>query len=159
MQNSIEFSILKTYLKNNKLRYTNERERILKAILKLDDHFGAEELFIEIKKSNRNIVLATVYNTLELLTECGLLNRYRFGRDHYRYEKTSKKPQHYHLICLTCGKITEYISNELSILQTQISQSKKFYIKQSSLQIYGVCNKCQKVKSDDPKKIHTTFKV
>ncbi|RCK77715.1 MAG: Ferric uptake regulation protein FUR [Ignavibacteriae bacterium] len=143
MNTPIEFEILKKHLKERNLRYTREREKILKSVLFMKDHFNAEELYITLKKQYKNVALATVYNTLELLTDCGILNRYRFGTDHYRYEKTLDKPSHYHLICLNCGKITEFNSNDLSQIENIISKKRNFFIKYSSLQIFGICDECQ----------------
>ncbi len=144
MNSSPEFEILKKHLKEKKLRYTREREKILKSIIQMKGHFDAEELYFNIKKQYKNVVLATVYNTLDLLTACGILNRYRFGTDHYRYEKILNKPNHYHLICLNCGKITEFTSNDIAQIEVKISRSRNFLIKNSSLQIFGICNECQK---------------
>ncbi len=134
---------LSLYIKDKNLRNTPERFNILKAIFKTDDHFDAEELFMSLKKKERKISFATVYNTLDLLVKCGIISKYRFGSDHFRYEKSFGKPRHHHLICLQCGDIIEFISNELSETEKKISIQKKFTIKNSTLQIFGTCNNCR----------------
>jgi Fur family ferric uptake transcriptional regulator len=87
---------------------------------------------------------ATVYNTLDLLKECGLVSKYRFAENTSRYEKAFGRPQHHHLICLECGDIIEFMNGHLDTLQEEVCSEKDFTQQSSTLQIFGTCSKCRK---------------
>jgi Fur family ferric uptake transcriptional regulator len=87
---------------------------------------------------------ATVYNTLDLLQECGLVSKYRFAEKMSRYEKAFGRPQHHHLICLECGDIIEFVNDHLDTLQDEVCGEKGFTPQSSSLQVFGTCSKCKK---------------
>ena len=88
---------------------------------------------------------ATVYNTLELLQECGLVSKYRFAENTSRYEKAFGRPHHHHLICLECGDIIEFVNERLERIQVDVCSEKNFKAQSSSLQIFGTCSKCKKI--------------
>jgi Fur family transcriptional regulator, ferric uptake regulator len=135
--------LLKQYIKENNLRSTTERNNILSEILNLPGHFNAEELYKTLKRKNERIVLATVYNTLDLLVSAGILAKYRLGADHTYYEKAIDKPGHHHLVCLMCGEIIEFVADPLSDYEMRIAKKNNFQIQNSTHQIFGKCQKCQ----------------
>jgi Fur family transcriptional regulator, ferric uptake regulator len=134
---------LSAYLKEKKLRPTRERFVLLQEIMQLDKHFDAEELFSTLSAKGLKASRATVYNTLDLLVECGLISRYRFGENHSRYEKAFGRPRHDHLICIECGDIIEFVNEKLDKIQKEVCKKKKFKHHNSTLQIFGICYKCQ----------------
>jgi Fur family transcriptional regulator, ferric uptake regulator len=144
MGNNSTADILQNYIKEKKLRSTPERGHILNEVMKLDGHFNAEELFKIVQKKNEKIVLATVYNTLDLLVSAGILTKYRVGAEHSYYERALDKPGHHHLICLECGNIIEFMADNLSDYELKIAKQKKFQIQNSTHQIFGKCGQCQK---------------
>ena len=87
---------------------------------------------------------ATVYNTLDLLQECGLVSKYRFAENSSRYEKAFGRPHHHHLVCLQCGDIIEFVNDRLNRIQEDVCSEKNFVPQSSSLQIFGTCAKCRK---------------
>src|SRR5437867_1591314 len=111
--------------------------------MQTNGHFDADELFASLSGKGMKVSRATVYNTLDLLVDCGLISRYRFGENHSRYEKAFGKPRHDHLICLECGDIIEFMSDKLDKIQREVCEEKKFKQRNSSLQIFGICAKCQ----------------
>ncbi|MEK7819443.1 MAG: Fur family transcriptional regulator [Bacteroidota bacterium] len=133
----------KKYLKSNDYRVTPERFEVLEAILQKDGHFDADELFLKMKTNESKVSRATVYNTLDLLQECGIISRYRFGENHSRYEKAIGRPHHDHLICLECGDIIEFVNQKLLKIQKDVCKENNFKSTNSTLQIFGKCNKCQ----------------
>ncbi|HUL43436.1 MAG TPA: transcriptional repressor [Bacteroidota bacterium] len=137
---------LAKYLAEKKLRSTRERLVLLEEIMKTNDHFDADELFAALTAKGLKASRATVYNTLDLLVDCGLISKYRFGENHSRYEKAFGKPRHDHLICLECGDIIEFVSEKLDKLQKEVCEGKKFLLQNSTLQIFGICAKCQSKK-------------
>jgi Fur family ferric uptake transcriptional regulator len=132
------------YLKTGSYRITPERNIILEAVMNYDGHFDADELFLQVKTSGQKVSRATVYNTLDLLQECGLISKYRFGENHSRYEKAFGRPHHHHLICMECGDIIEFVSDKIEKIQKEICNENKFKVQTSTLQIFGICSKCQK---------------
>lgn len=137
--------ILTRYLRENgNLRSTASRFAVLDAVLETQGHFDAESLYYRIITSGVKISKATVYNTLDLLQSCGLVSRYRFAENASRYEKAFGRPQHHHLICLSCGDITEFVSEKLDQIQAEVCRDKNFHPRSSTLQVFGTCTRCQR---------------
>jgi Fur family transcriptional regulator, ferric uptake regulator len=131
------------YLKAAKFKITPERFQVLDTVLATEGHFDADELFLHLKTSGSKVSRATVYNTLDLLQDCGIVTRYRFGENHSRYEKTFDKPHHDHLICLECGDIIEFVSDRISKIQNDVCEKNNFKPQSTTLQIFGICSRCQ----------------
>lgn len=134
---------LSQYLADKKLRPTRERFLLLEEIMKTIGHFDADTLHASLIAKGLKASRATVYNTLDLLVECGLISKYRFGESQSRYEKAFGRPRHDHLICLECGDIIEFVSQKLERIQQEVCQENKFRLQNSTLQIFGTCSKCQ----------------
>ena len=134
---------LAQYLKEKNLRPTRERFLLLDEIMRTDGHFDADELFAMMNGKKLKASRATVYNTLDLLVDCGLISKYRFGDSHSRYEKAFGRPRHDHLICLNCGDIIEFVNGGLDKMLRDVCEEKKFKHQNSTLQIFGICSKCQ----------------
>jgi Fur family ferric uptake transcriptional regulator len=143
MQTNAARETLTRYLNEKKLRSTKERFQILDEILKTNGHFDADELYSTLSRKGVKASRATVYNTLDLLVACGLISRYRFGENHARFEKAFGRPRHDHLICLECGDIIEFVNDRLEKIQQEVCEQKHFHQRNSTLQIFGVCSKCQ----------------
>lgn len=137
---------LSQYLKEKNLRPTRERFLLLDEIMRTNGHFDADELFASLNGKNLKASRATVYNTLDLLVDCGLISKYRFGEGNSRYEKAFGKARHDHLICLDCGDIIEFVHERLEKILREVSEEKKFKHRNSTLQIFGICAKCQSKK-------------
>lgn len=125
-------------------RATPERFAILDAVLQSQGHFDAESLYYRLVSNGVKVSKATVYNTLELLLDCGLVSKYRFAEKTSRYEKAYGRPHHHHLICLHCGEIIEFVNTRLERIQDEVCAEKNFKAQSSTLQIFGTCAKCKK---------------
>lgn len=137
--------ILEKYLKSSgKHRATSERYAILDAIVGTQGHFDAEGLYFRLIAGGMKVSKATVYNTLELLQNAGLVSKYRFAEGSSRYEKSIGRPHHHHLVCLQCGDIIEFVNDRLERLQEEVCSDRKFTPQSSSLQIFGTCSRCRK---------------
>jgi Fur family ferric uptake transcriptional regulator len=137
--------ILTQYLrKQGKLRATPSRYAVLETVLQTQGHFDAEGLYYRMISQGLRISKATVYNTLELLQDCGLVSKYRFAENTSRYEKAYGKPHHHHLICLGCGDILEFVNDRLETIQEEVCKQNEFAPQSSSLQIFGTCKRCSK---------------
>ena len=133
--------IFREFLKNGSNRITPERFEILDAALEYNGHFSADELFIEMKKKNSRISRATVYNTLDLLAQCGLLSTRNFGDNMKRFESNFKKQMHHHLICIDCGRILEFTSKGLDKIEQQVCGDLNFLPSSYSFNIFARCKK------------------
>lgn len=145
MDTQAAHEILTKYLKTQgKLRATPERFAILDEVLQTQGHFDAESLYYRLITGGVKVSKATVYNTLELLQNCGLVSRYRFAENTSRYEKAFGRPHHHHLICLECGDIIEFVSDKLERIQNEVCGEKDFKAQSTTLQIFGSCSRCRK---------------
>ena len=135
----------KKILKNKHLKYTIQREIILKILYNNDKHFTPEELYIKIKEEypGLNIGIATIYRTLNLLEESNIITSISFGQSGKKYE-IAVKPHHDHLICDICGKIIEFEDKEIERRQEEIAVKYDFLIKSHILQLHGICKECRK---------------
>jgi Fur family transcriptional regulator, ferric uptake regulator len=135
---------LKKIVKQKGLKYTEQREIVLSVLLNAEDHLTAEEVYNEIKKEHpeSNIGIATVYRALSFLEEVDLITSIAFGTDGKKYESNAKS-HHDHLICTQCGKIIEFMDDEIEKRQDKIAKKNKFKITSHSMQLYGTCETCQ----------------
>jgi len=135
---------LKKIVKQKGLKYTEQREIVLNILIHAEDHLTAEEVYNEIKSndSDSNIGIATVYRALSFLEEVDLITSINFGTDGKKYESNAKS-HHDHLICTQCGKIIEFLDDEIEKRQERIAKKNKFKITSHSMQLYGLCSDCQ----------------
>ena len=140
-------------LRNQGFRVTLPRQVILDTLFKAKGHLSAEDIYFRIHPLYQGIGLTTVYRTLELLTQMGLISRFDFGDRRARYEfiKTGRESNHHHhLVCTNCGRVidyTDFIDEEVELLnQTEKELSKKYHFEITNhlIQFYGLCDRCKK---------------
>ncbi|HHT9119873.1 MAG TPA: Fur family transcriptional regulator [Candidatus Hypogeohydataceae bacterium YC41] len=132
------------YLKSKGLRFTTERQVILNWVFKSHKHFEAEDLLMDIRQSGERVSKATIYRTLNLLVNCGLLREVIFGEKHSHYEHVHGDEHHDHLVCNGCGKIIEFTEEEIERLQDAVCLRYRFLPASHRLQIQGLCHGCQR---------------
>lgn len=138
------------FLQTRDLKYTQQRRTILREALKSKDHFTADE-FLEIaKKQDRTISKATLYRTLILLTESGILEEHDFGNGRRSYEQKTGHGHHDHLICVRCQKILEFQNDEIEAIQDRIAAQRGFRILFHSHKLFGHCRECAAKAAADP---------
>ena len=133
----------KQTIKGLGLKYTPPREKVFKAILNTKGHFEIEQLVHKIQAKNINVSRATVYRTLDILKELGYVREVIKYKNKTIYE-INLKEHHDHLICSKCGKIIEFHSNKIEELQDKICREYNFKPEFHRLEIFGLCEKCQK---------------
>ena len=144
---SITLAELKQKLAQNHSKLTPQRQMILQAFLNHpEEHLSAEDVHQIVKPLASDIGVATVYRTLELLSELKLLNKMDFGdgRSRYEIQKNDESHCHHHLICLSCGKVKEFEDDLLESLETAIAKKSNFTIVDHQLKFYGYCQECRK---------------
>jgi len=132
------------YLRRQNLRLTTQRQVIANVFLKYKGHVSSEELYDKVKKTDSSIGYTTVYRTLKLLNEAGLATSKSFGDGYVRFESAVQKEHHDHLICTECGKIVEFVNNQIESLQEAIAERHGFRVTNHTLDIYGLCRDCNK---------------
>ena len=135
---------LKKIVKQKGLKYTEQREIVLVILMNADGHLSAEEVYneIKIKYPDSNVGIATVYRALGFLEEVTLITSITFGSDGKKYESNANA-NHDHLICTSCGKIVEFVDDEIEKRQDRIAKKNNFKITSHSMQLYGTCSDCQ----------------
>jgi Fur family transcriptional regulator, ferric uptake regulator len=119
------------------LRMTGQR-RIIAAVLQdSDDHPDVEELYARAVALDSGISIATVYRTVKLFDEAGILDKLEFGDGRARYEDAERE-HHDHLIDLNSGEVIEFVDEEIEALQERIAQKLGYTLKGHRLELYGV---------------------
>lgn len=132
-------------------KLTPQREAAVKVLLENEEgHLSAEDVYMLVKKKSPEIGLATVYRTLELLSELKIIQKLNFGDNVARYEFSSGEEEHHHhhLICITCGKVEEIGEDWLSPIEEKVEKEFDFEIIDHRLIFQGICSNCKINKFD-----------
>ena len=123
------------------LRKTVQRDAIVAAAFSTTEHYTAEDLLAMARRTEPSVSRATVYRTLPLLVESGVLKEMDFGRDHKIYDPNyNEHPHHNHLICTDCDKIVEFEDQHIELLEDCISKRLGFSPASKSLRIEASCD-------------------
>jgi Fur family ferric uptake transcriptional regulator len=134
------------FLAHKNLRVTAQRRAIVETVFGTDRHFTAEQLLAWSRRRDKSVSRATVYRTLSLLTESGLVREMDFGKDYKFYDPNyAAHPHHSHLICNDCDLIVEFDSDPMKKQGSEISRRLGFSLKAQRLQITGSCEELKRL--------------
>jgi Fur family ferric uptake transcriptional regulator len=142
----VERRIFQNFLVERGLKLTKEREAVLREIFSIHGHFEPEHLYLIIKGSGNKASRASVYRTLNLLVESGLVERISRTDKGSVYEHTYGHRHHDHMICTECNGVIEFYSENLEEIQNTICSKYDFSGKNHTLEIRGTCRTCIKRK-------------
>ncbi|WP_027964523.1 Fur family transcriptional regulator [Halalkalibacillus halophilus] len=144
MENRME--AIKKQLHSQSYKLTPQREATVRVLLEHEeDHLSAEDVYLLVKDKAPEIGLATVYRTLELLSELKVVDKINFGDGVSRYDlrKEGAEHFHHHLVCVECGSVTEIEEDLLGDVEKIIESRWNFHVKDHRLTFHGICDKCQ----------------
>ena len=144
VRNKMEDRGLNERLAGQGFRFTPQRERVYDILLETRDHPTAEQVFLRAKQTMPEISFATVYNSLSVLVECGLVRQVILDRTSTRF--CPNMEDHYHFYCEICGEVSD-IEVEKSRTASQFSLPEGFMVSKYDLSLKGTCPKCRSQKA------------
>jgi len=131
------------HIRGQKLRLTSERLALLRAVLNHPGHFDADAIAAKLHRRRGSAASrATVYRTLVLLEECGIVRQSHIGQGHTFYENALDRRSHDHIVCASCGRVEEFYEERVERLQDEIAGRLGFRVTKRIHEILGLCAEC-----------------
>jgi Fe2+ or Zn2+ uptake regulation protein len=125
-------------------RLTSQRRLILQVLEESNGHLDADALYDRVKARDPDVSLATVYRTLAVLREIGMVEEHRLGEDHGHYEAVRQEP-HYHFTCLRCGKVIEFDTSLVAQVEQDLCEQEGVRVTSTHLHVSGYCAQCRDI--------------
>ncbi len=129
---------------------SSKRDRILNIFVRQEGHLSADDLCDLVRREDPGIGRATVYRTLQWMVGAGIARKVDFGEGRSRFEPAYRHPRHFHFVCGTCHRSSEFLSSDIESLVEEISAARGFAPSQTVLQITGTCEECRTGKKAPP---------
>lgn len=143
---------IKQQLQAQSYKLTPQREATVRVLLEHEqDHLSAEDVFMLVKDKSPDIGLATVYRTLELLSDLHIVEKMNFGDGVARYDLRNEnhRHHHHHLICVQCGSVEEIMEDWLLPLEEKLEREFQFTVVDHRLDFQGICRNCKAAGNED----------
>ncbi|MBI3322409.1 MAG: transcriptional repressor [Candidatus Omnitrophica bacterium] len=131
------------HLERQGLNLTRQRQEILRAFFGAEKHLGVEQVYDLLKKKDPTLGRATVFRTVKLLQECGLLAEVGAANGRSKFELKADRPHHDHMVCVECGRITEFQSPQMERFQDEAIRKLGFEALWHRHEIFGRCRDCR----------------
>lgn len=125
------------------MRVTNQRALIMEIIRQGKGHLDADEIYRRARERETRLSLSTVYRTLHMFKEAGLVEELHFNEDHHHYE-VKPPTEHHHLLCLGCGRVTEFNRPLSRYIKRNVPEAKGFDVTGTEVRMTGYCPKCRR---------------
>ena len=132
------------YLRDHHQPVTRQRDYVAQTVFLSDEHLSVEEIRRTLKDRGERVGTATVYRTLELLVQSGLVRGHDFGEGFRRYEAVMSQARHEHLVCTRCSRVIEFTNESLERMLPIIADEHAFQHQRHRVEIYGVCRDCRR---------------
>ena len=133
---------LSEYLGKNGLKNTRERNEILVCISAIEGHFDPESLYFKLKAEGRKVSRASVYRSMPIMLNCGMIREAFRDRNGVKYEYSEGRSHHDHMECIKCGSVIEFVNEEIERLQEIVSRNYGFTLIEHHLKLRGICRQC-----------------
>ncbi len=130
------------FLRHHGRNVTETRRKILRAVLSRRGHFDATDIWESLR--HERVSIATVYRTLELLEEAGLVRKVRLGKAHAHYENVLAREDHGHLVCRSCGRVIEFELGRIRASLERAAAREEFALEKVHVQGIGLCPECSR---------------
>jgi len=137
------------YLSRHGLKHTKPRRQIVETVFAFHDHFDAEQLYERVKLVSSDVSRATVYRTISLLVDSGLVQRSLRSSARDLYEHIFGHQQHIHWVCRGCGAVQETPLEELKPHFEKVAADMRFALEDISLNVKGLCWKCRQDENEN----------
>ena len=131
------------YLRDHHQPVTRQRNLVAETVLLSQDHLSIEGIQRQLRERGERIGTATIYRTMDVLVESGLVKVHNFGEGFKRFEPMGNQARHEHLICLRCGKVIEFTNEQLERMLPIIADEYSFQHQRHRVEVFGVCQDCQ----------------
>lgn len=138
---------------------SSKRDRILNIFLRQKGHLSADDLCDLVRAEDAGIGRATVYRTLQWMVNAGIARKVDFGEGRSRFEPSYRHPRHFHLVCNTCHRSSEFLSSDVESMLEEIAANRGFASAQVVIQIFGTCEECRTGVREVPMDGETTERV
>jgi Fur family ferric uptake transcriptional regulator len=138
---------IETALRNHGYKVTSQLRTVIAEILSAHEHQTPAAIFERVKGEQQGIGLVTIYRTLEILAECGLICETHSGNSCRSYLMRESSAHHHHLICSDCGKVVDFENCELTELENRLTEKSGFKIHGHLLEFLGECRQCAATKN------------
>ena len=118
--------------------------------LRQEGHVSADDLVASVRREAPGVGRATIYRTLQWMVGAGIARKVDFGEGRARFEPAERHPRHFHLICSTCHRSSEFLSSDVEALMDEIAGAHHFQATQAVVQIHGVCEECRTGRATQP---------
>ena len=143
MKSQKVLSQFKNILRREGLKYTPQRVAVLEEVLKDQGHRECEDIYLALRQKGSHVSRATIYRTMDILVKNDFARMMEFGDGRARYESKVGSPHHDHLFCTSCGKIVEFVDQDIEDLQEKIAKHYHFKLQRHIHQLFGICRKCR----------------